>query len=73
MSQEIRMTLLELQDLLNDQKRETAEYITRNLTVYSWFKFDGMDIDDTKKQLKDQCLKSGYPPDFDVLKKYIKS
>lgn len=72
MNNQITLTLEELQDILNAQKAQTAEHITRNLTIYTWFKFDGMDIDDTKEQLKRQCSQSGYPNDFIILKKYLK-
>jgi NADPH-dependent 7-cyano-7-deazaguanine reductase QueF len=68
----IQLTISQLEDLLDQQKVATAEYITRNLTVYKWFEGCTYDIDETKQELKIQCLKSNHPDEFNILKKYIK-
>ena len=68
----IRITISELQHLLDEQKRVTGEYMTRNLTTYSWFDFEKHDIDKTKAELRAEAVKSWFPDDFNVLKKYIK-
>ncbi|RYF78877.1 MAG: hypothetical protein EOO39_00215 [Cytophagaceae bacterium] len=70
--QEIQMTLQELETLLHKQKEETAAYITRNLTVYSFFEDLTGDISAIKDELAKECVKSPYPSDVQVLKKYIK-
>ena len=66
------MTIQELTSLLEQQKRSTAEYITGNLSVYSFFPELSGDLTKIKEEIKAQCMKSKYAPDFEVLKKYIK-
>lgn len=70
----IEMTVSELEDMLLEQKRITAEYITRNLTVYHWYGMgNSIDLDKAKEELKAECLKSNFPNDFNVIKKFVKS
>lgn len=68
----ITLTMQELEALLRQQKQVTAEYITRNMSVYSWFPEVTGDLRQMKEEIKSECLKSGFPDDFDVLKKYLK-
>lgn len=69
----IEMTVAELENMLLEQKRSTAEYITRNLTVYHWYGMGNkVDSDKAKEELKTECLKSHFPNDFSVLKKFVK-
>ncbi len=69
----IEMELSDLQDLLNKQKATTGEYMTRNLTIYSWFEQGrSSPIDKMKSELKDEAGKSPYPSDMNVLLKYLK-
>lgn len=74
-SNEITMTIDQLRQLLVAQKNATAEYITRNLSVYSFFNelSSKIDIDKAKTELKSQCYRSDFPDDFNVLSKYIKT
>lgn len=70
----ITLTLEQLESLLNQQKYETAKYITRNLSVYSFFgclDLGNVSIDTTKFELNTQCDNSPFPDDFKVLKKYL--
>ena len=70
---EVTLTLEELENLLNEQKRVTAEYITRNLTIYPWFEdLKTFDIITVKNSIKTECYKSGHPNDISILRKYIK-
>lgn len=73
MDNKITLTLNELEELLVAQKNKTADYITRNLSVYSWFYgLKNLDIDKIKKELESECYRSPFPKDFEVLKKYLK-
>jgi len=68
----LQLTIEELETLLNEQKQVTADYITRNLSFYDFYRNPGeVDLIKNREQLEEQCLKSGYPNDFNVLKKYI--
>ena len=66
----MNITLEQLQKILDEQKRETAEYITRNLTTYTWYEDVSTDNDIVKAELKIECMKSPYPSDYNVLVKY---
>ena len=69
----IEMTVSELENLLLEQKRQTADYITRNLTAYHWCGMGNkVDLDRAKEELKSECLKSHFPNDFNVLKRFLK-
>lgn len=68
----ITLTVKQLEQLLEKQKVVTGEYITRNLSVYHWFDPDKqLDIQKAKSELMEGCLRSGFPDDFYVLKKYL--
>ena len=68
----ITITLDQLEQLLVMQKKATAEYITRNLSAYTFFKqHPEIDISLTKDELSKEVLKSGFPEDFNVLQKYL--
>lgn len=68
----IKMSLVELQAMLDEQKRVTGEYMTKNLSVYGewWQNVD--DLNKVKEDMKAEAKKSGYPTEFMTLKKYIK-
>lgn len=69
----IEMSIEDLQSMLDAQRSETAAYITRNLTHYSWWqKGIPEDINTVKGEMRAQVNKSPYPNDFNVLKKYVK-
>lgn len=68
----ISITLDQLERLLINQKKVTADYITRNLSTYTFFKqHPEIDINLTKDELSKEVLKSGFPEDFNVLQKYL--
>ena len=68
----IKMSISELENILTEQKKVTAEYITRNLTVFEWFKsLIGYDSERIKEEIRRECLKSGFANDFKILKKYV--
>jgi hypothetical protein len=67
----IKMTMEDLQMLLEEQKRKVAEYITRNLSVYHWWGKEGVDTIKAKEELVNQALNARYPDDFYVLEKYL--
>lgn len=72
--EKITLTLEQLESLLNQQKHETAKYITRNLSVYSFFgclDLGNVSIDTTKFELNTQCDNSPFPDEFNILKKYL--
>lgn len=71
MEKKIELTLSELEVLLHEQKEVVGDYITRNLSVYSFFE-SGIDIDSIKREMRNQCRNANFPNDFNVLKKYIK-
>ena len=75
----IELTIRELETMLEEQKRVVGEYITRNLSTFTFYNENSdqkskkpIDIDLTKTELKKECFKAGFPSDFSVLKKYIK-
>ena len=69
----LTMTLEQLENILREQKRVTADYITRNLTTYTFYNQNpGIDNKLAKDELRLEVMKSGYPDDFERLKKYIK-
>ena len=71
MSNTITLTVNELEQFLCDQRKIVGEHMTRNLSVYSWYK-DLESIDKAKVEMRSEALKAPYPHDFNVLKKYIK-
>ena len=79
-NQKITLTMGQLQTMLIEQKKLTGEYITRNLSTYTWFNQSTdrsvedkkIDIDKAKYELQVECAKSPYHPDFDTLCKYLK-
>lgn len=61
------------------KKKEIAEYITRNLYSYTWYKniINGsidakIDLDLTKSELREEVFKSPYAQDFQIISKYLK-
>lgn len=68
---EITMTIKELESLLDEQKKVTSEFMTRNLSCYHWWNVNGVDSDKARGELIKECNNSGYPSDFKVLKKYL--
>ena len=71
MEKKIELTLSELESLLHEQKEVVGDYITRNLSIYSFFQA-GINTDLIKQELQKQCRSAKFPNDFNVLKKYIK-
>lgn len=75
----IELTIRELELMLEEQKRVVGEYITRNLSIYTFFNENrnsttaktDIDIDLTNTEIKKECFKAGFPNDFSVLKKYL--
>lgn len=74
MDQKINITLGQLQGLLNEQKRLTADYLL-GMTYYyntestSGQSFSIANID--KEKFKEVANKSEYPQDLEVLKRYL--
>lgn len=68
----LELTIPQLEALLNEQKRVISEQITRNLSVYSFFADLSGNSEEVRNELRQECLKSDYPNDFNVLKKYLK-
>jgi hypothetical protein len=74
MSSKLEMSIEDLQEMLQEQKRVTAEYITRNLSVYHWYgKGNLIDTSKAKEELKAEALKSDFPTEFKVIKRYVKN
>lgn len=68
----IEITIEQLESLLNQQKIEASKYITRNLSVYSfWGHSDKFDNEAVRKELMNEVVKSPYPEEFRTLKKYL--
>jgi hypothetical protein len=67
----ITLTIDQLEQLLIKQKKLTGEYMTSNLSVYSWFQNSETSVDVSKQEMRDESLKSPYPNDFVIFKKYI--
>lgn len=68
----ITITVEQLEELLDAQKQETARHITKNLSIYEWFKQNQtIHIETAKMELQQEALNSDYPSDFKVLKKYL--
>lgn len=72
MEKVIHLSVVELENLLRKQREATGEYMTRNLSVYSWWENGGIpDIDKNKNELQRQALMSPVPEDFKILKRYL--
>jgi hypothetical protein len=69
---EIKITIKELEDLLIEQKKVVADYITRNLSTYHWSRKESeLDIDKAKEELRNEVYNAKYPNEFNVLNKYL--
>lgn len=66
----MNITLEQLKQILDEQKKEVAEYITRNMTVYSWYENIAGSGEKVRTELKAQCLKAPYSNDYKILEKY---
>lgn len=66
----MNITIEQLKQILDEQKKETAEYITRNLTTYSWYEDVSTENEIVKTELKRECMKAPYPNDYNILEKY---
>lgn len=74
MDQKINITLGQLQGLLNEQKRLTADYLLGMTYYYNTDSTYGcaysmQNID--KEKFKEVANKSEYPKDLEVLKRYL--
>jgi hypothetical protein len=75
----MNITIQQLESMLNEQKRVVGEYITRNLSTYSWYNDltsgrevkQNIDSDLARTEMKKECNKSPYPEEFNTLKKYL--
>lgn len=72
MVNQITITIQELKDLLDAQKRHTADYLCRNMSVYHWYNKEGTNIQTGREELAKEVFESGYSHEFEILKKYVK-
>jgi len=71
----LNITMEDLMSLLDEQKETVARYITRNLSCYHWRNLeqgDKVDSDRARSELISEVRSSGYPDDFNILRKYLK-
>lgn len=72
---QIHMTLDELEQLLNQHKDTIIRHITRNLSTYHWYNYKNedfkLDLELGREELRREVIQAPYPPDFQVLKKYL--
>ena len=69
-----KITLSKLQEILDEQKKVVAEYITKNLSCYTFWS-ERVTINNsmqTKAELFNKVIDSPYPNEFLTLKKYLK-
>lgn len=66
----MNITIEQLKQILDEQKKEVADYIMRNLTIYSWYQKIYPESEIVKEELKNACIKASYPNDYIILEKY---
>jgi len=72
MANQITITIQELKELLDAQKKTTCDYLCRNMSVYHWYNLPGKDINKGREELQNEVFGSDYPEEYRILKKYVK-